>query len=110
MRRPNKATLKAMDDVDNRRDLESADTVENMFEKIGEANNRDLWMSLFFPRGSLLSHACQQRPAALCLSLTIYREFYGKEKYIYVPIFTSHPHSLSSYLVKHSIQSTNRVR
>ena len=36
LRRPNKATLKAMDDVDNRRDLESADTVENMFEKIGE--------------------------------------------------------------------------
>ncbi len=36
LRLPNKATLKAMDDVDNRRDLESADTVEDMFEKIGE--------------------------------------------------------------------------
>ena len=35
LRLPNKATLKAMDDVDNRRDLDSADTVEDMFEKIG---------------------------------------------------------------------------
>ena len=35
LRLPNKATMKAMDDVDNRRDLESADTVEEMFEKIG---------------------------------------------------------------------------
>ena len=35
LRLPNKATLKAMNDVDNRRDLESADTVEEMFEKIG---------------------------------------------------------------------------
>ncbi len=35
LRLPNKATMKAMGDVDNRRDLESADTVEEMFEKIG---------------------------------------------------------------------------
>ena len=35
LRLPNKASMKAMDDVDNRRDLESADTVEEMFEKIG---------------------------------------------------------------------------
>ena len=35
LRLPNESTLKAMDDVDNRRDLESADTVEEMFEKIG---------------------------------------------------------------------------
>ncbi len=35
LRLPNEATMKAMDDVDNRRDLESADTVEEMFEKIG---------------------------------------------------------------------------
>jgi DNA-damage-inducible protein J len=35
LRLPNKATMKAIDDVDNRRDLESADTVEEMFEKIG---------------------------------------------------------------------------
>ncbi len=35
LRLPNKTTMKAMDDVDNRRDLESADTVEEMFEKIG---------------------------------------------------------------------------
>jgi DNA-damage-inducible protein J len=35
LRLPNKATVNAMDDVDNRRDLESADTVEEMFEKIG---------------------------------------------------------------------------
>ncbi len=35
LRLPNKETMKAMDDVDNHRDLESADTVEEMFEKIG---------------------------------------------------------------------------
>ncbi len=34
LRLPNKATMKAMDDVDNHRDLESTDTVEEMFEKI----------------------------------------------------------------------------
>ena len=35
LRLPNKETLHAMDDIENGRDLESADTVEEMFEKIG---------------------------------------------------------------------------
>ena len=35
LRLPNKETLHAMDDIENSRNLESADTVEEMFEKIG---------------------------------------------------------------------------
>jgi antitoxin component of RelBE/YafQ-DinJ toxin-antitoxin module len=35
LRLPNKETLHAMDDVENSRNLNSADTVEEMFEKIG---------------------------------------------------------------------------
>ena len=35
LRLPNKETQHAMDDINNRRNLESADTVEEMFEKIG---------------------------------------------------------------------------
>ncbi|MBC8198697.1 MAG: type II toxin-antitoxin system RelB/DinJ family antitoxin [Desulfobacterales bacterium] len=34
LRLPNKETLHAMDDIENRRNLESADTVEEMFKKI----------------------------------------------------------------------------
>ena len=34
LRLPNKATLQAMDDIENRRNLESTDTVEEMFKKI----------------------------------------------------------------------------
>ena len=34
LRLPNKETLLAMDDIENSRNLESADTVEEMFEKI----------------------------------------------------------------------------
>ncbi|MCK5507668.1 MAG: type II toxin-antitoxin system RelB/DinJ family antitoxin [Desulfobacterales bacterium] len=34
LRLPNKTTLQAMDDIENRRNLESADTVEEMFKKI----------------------------------------------------------------------------
>ena len=33
LRLPNKETLQAMDDIENTRNLESADTVEEMFEK-----------------------------------------------------------------------------
>ncbi len=33
LRLPNKETLHAMDDIENSRNLESADTVEEMFEK-----------------------------------------------------------------------------
>jgi len=35
LRLPNTETLHAMDDINNNRNLESADTVEEMFEKIG---------------------------------------------------------------------------
>jgi len=35
LRLPNKETLQAMDDINNSRNLESADTVEEMFGKIG---------------------------------------------------------------------------
>jgi len=35
LRLPNQETQQAMDDVNNRRNLESADTVEEMFQKIG---------------------------------------------------------------------------
>ena len=35
LRLPNKETLHAMDDIENNRNLESADTVEEMFKKIG---------------------------------------------------------------------------
>jgi DNA-damage-inducible protein J len=35
LRLPNKETLYAMDDIENNHNLESADTVEEMFEKIG---------------------------------------------------------------------------
>ena len=35
LRLPNKETLHAMDDIENSRNLESADTVEEMLEKIG---------------------------------------------------------------------------
>ncbi|MEA3279114.1 MAG: type II toxin-antitoxin system RelB/DinJ family antitoxin [Thermodesulfobacteriota bacterium] len=35
LRLPNKETLQAMDDIENSRDLESADTVEEMLKKIG---------------------------------------------------------------------------
>ena len=35
LRLPNEKTLQAMDDIENTRNLESADTVEEMFEKIG---------------------------------------------------------------------------
>ena len=35
LRLPNKETLHAMDDIESNRNLESADTVEEMFEKIG---------------------------------------------------------------------------
>jgi len=35
LRLPNKETQQAMDDINNGRNLESADTVEEMFEKIG---------------------------------------------------------------------------
>ena len=35
LRLPNQETQQAMDDVNNRRNLESADTVEGMFQKIG---------------------------------------------------------------------------
>ncbi|MEW6616336.1 MAG: type II toxin-antitoxin system RelB/DinJ family antitoxin [Thermodesulfobacteriota bacterium] len=35
LRLPNKETLYAMDDIENNRNLESADTVEEMLEKIG---------------------------------------------------------------------------
>jgi len=35
LRLPNQETLQAMDDINHRRDLESADTVEEMFQKIG---------------------------------------------------------------------------
>ncbi len=35
LRLPNKETLHAMDDIENSRNLNSADTVEEMFEKIG---------------------------------------------------------------------------
>jgi len=34
LRMPDKETLQAMDDIENRRNLESADTVEEMFKKI----------------------------------------------------------------------------
>jgi len=34
LRLPNKETLHAMDDIENRHNLESADTVEEMFKKI----------------------------------------------------------------------------
>jgi DNA-damage-inducible protein J len=34
LRLPNKETLHAMDDIENNRNLESADTVEEMFKKI----------------------------------------------------------------------------
>ncbi len=34
LRLPNKETLQAMDDIENNRNLESADTVEEMFKKI----------------------------------------------------------------------------
>ena len=35
LRLPNKETLHAMDDIENNRNLESTDTVEEMFKKIG---------------------------------------------------------------------------
>ena len=35
LRLPNEETLHAMDDIENSRNLESADTVEEMYEKIG---------------------------------------------------------------------------
>jgi len=35
LRLPNKETLSAMDDIEKKRNLESADTVEEMLEKIG---------------------------------------------------------------------------
>jgi DNA-damage-inducible protein J len=35
LRLPNKKTLHARDDIENSRNLESADTAEEMFEKIG---------------------------------------------------------------------------
>ena len=35
LRLPNEKTLQTMDDIENTRNLESADTVEEMFEKIG---------------------------------------------------------------------------
>jgi DNA-damage-inducible protein J len=35
LRLPNKETLHAMDDIENNRNLESADTVEEMFKKTG---------------------------------------------------------------------------
>ena len=35
LRLPNQETQQAMDDINNSHDLESADTVEEMFEKIG---------------------------------------------------------------------------
>ena len=35
LRLPNKETLQAMDDTENNRKLNSADTVEEMFKKIG---------------------------------------------------------------------------
>ncbi len=35
LRLPNRETLNAMDDIENSRNLESADTVEEMFKKIG---------------------------------------------------------------------------
>jgi len=35
LRLPNKETLHAMDDIENSHNLESADTVEEMFKKIG---------------------------------------------------------------------------
>ncbi len=35
LRLPNKETLHAMDDINNSRNLESADTVKELFEKIG---------------------------------------------------------------------------
>ncbi|MBW1939314.1 MAG: type II toxin-antitoxin system RelB/DinJ family antitoxin [Deltaproteobacteria bacterium] len=35
LRLPNKETLHAMDDIENSRNLESADTVGKMFKKIG---------------------------------------------------------------------------
>ena len=35
LRLPNNEALQAMDDIENTRNLESADTVEEMFEKIG---------------------------------------------------------------------------
>ncbi len=35
LRLPNKETLQAMDDTENNRNLTSADTVEEMFKKIG---------------------------------------------------------------------------
>jgi len=35
LRLPDKETLHAMDDIENSRNLESADTVEEMFKKIG---------------------------------------------------------------------------
>jgi len=35
LRLPDKETLHAMDDIENSRNLESADTVEGMFKKIG---------------------------------------------------------------------------
>ena len=35
LRLPNKETLQAMDDIENTRNLESVDTVGEMFEKIG---------------------------------------------------------------------------
>ncbi len=35
LRLPNRETLKAMDDIENNRNLEAADTTEEMFEKIG---------------------------------------------------------------------------
>ncbi len=34
LRLPNEETLRAMDDIENNRNLESADTVEEMFEKM----------------------------------------------------------------------------
>jgi len=35
LRLPNQETLQAMDDINHRHDLESAETVEEMFQKIG---------------------------------------------------------------------------
>lgn len=35
LRQPNQETLQATDDINHRRDLDSANTVEEMFQKIG---------------------------------------------------------------------------
>lgn len=49
LRLPNKETLQAMDDIENNRNLESADTVEEMFKKI-DAWIQENWYARRYPK------------------------------------------------------------